>query len=74
MTRWVWDGDQPLHEWTELELGPGAGSVGELITWLFEEDSFAPAAKLTAGGAQSVVCDHLDTPLGLCAKAAVPVE
>ena len=65
VTRWVWDGDQPLHEWHELEVGPGAGSVGELTTWLFEDDSFAPLAKLTAKGAQSVVCDHLGTPLGL---------
>ena len=65
VTRWVWDGDVPLHEWHELEVGPGAGSVGEVITWLFEDDSFAPTAKLTAAGAQSVVCDHLGTPLEL---------
>ena len=63
VTRWVWDGNQPLHEWHELEMGPGAGSVAELTTWLFEEGSFAPVAKLTAQGAYSVVCDHLGTPL-----------
>jgi RHS repeat-associated protein len=65
VTRWVWDGDVPLHEWTELEVGPGAGSVEDLATWLFEENSFAPAAKLTAQGAYSVVADHLGTPLEL---------
>ena len=36
-----------------------------LVTWLFEEESFAPAAKLTAAGSQSVVTDHLGTPLEL---------
>jgi RHS repeat-associated protein len=64
-TRWVWDGDKPLHEWSELEIGPSAGSVVDLATWLFEDDSFAPAAKLTAERAYSVVCDHLGTPLSM---------
>ncbi|MBC8084712.1 MAG: DUF4280 domain-containing protein [Hymenobacter sp.] len=63
VTHWVWDGDKPLHEWSELEVGPGAGSVQELTTWLFEDDSFALAAKLTAKGAYSVITDHLGTPL-----------
>ena len=63
VTKWVWDGDKPLHEWSELEVGPGAGAAQDLATWLFEDDSFAPAAKLTAQGAYSVVCDHLGTPL-----------
>jgi YD repeat-containing protein len=72
VTRWVWDGDEPLHEWQALEVGPGAGSAGEVLTWLFEDDSFAPLAKLTKQGASSVVCDHLGTPLSLHdAKGAV---
>ena len=57
--------DTILHEWAELEVGPGAGSVADLTTWLFEDDSFAPVAKLTAQGAQSAVSDHLGTPLAL---------
>ncbi|WP_156176014.1 RHS repeat-associated core domain-containing protein [Hymenobacter terrenus] len=65
VTRWVWDGDVPLHEWSELELGPGAGQAENVATWLFEENSFAPAAKLTAQSAYSVVADHLGTPLEL---------
>ena len=64
-TRWFWDGAVPLHEWHELEVGPGAGNVADLTTWLFEETSFAPMAKLTATGAYSVVSDHLGTPLTL---------
>lgn len=54
-----------LHEWHEVEVGPGAGSSQEVITWLFEEDSFAPRAKLTAQGYEHVIVDHLDTPLAL---------
>ncbi|RPD43595.1 hypothetical protein DNI29_23415 [Hymenobacter sediminis] len=37
----------------------------DLTTWLFEDTTFAPMAKLKASGAQSVVCDHLGTPLAL---------
>ncbi len=65
VSKWVWDGDTPLHEWHELEVGPTAGSVQELVTWLFEDNSFVPAAKLTAQGAFSVITDHLGTPLEL---------
>jgi YD repeat-containing protein len=49
VTRWVWDGDRPLHEWTELEVGSGEGSFSKMLTWLFEDDRFAPLAKLNAG-------------------------
>jgi RHS repeat-associated protein len=62
-TRWVWDGNVPLHEWTELALN--GTNTDELITWLFETDSFAPLAKLTPQAAYSVVSDHLGTPLEL---------
>ncbi|UOQ51736.1 DUF6531 domain-containing protein [Hymenobacter cellulosivorans] len=72
VTRWVWDGDKPLHEWSELEVGPGAGGVADVVTWLFEDDSFAPAAKLTSEGAYSVVCDHLGTPLMLYDSQGAP--
>lgn len=65
ITKWVWDGDKPLHEWTELEVGPEAGSAADVLTWLFEEGSFAPIAKLTVQGAYSIVTDHLGTPLEL---------
>jgi uncharacterized protein RhaS with RHS repeats len=63
VTRWVWDGDKPLHEWTSLEVS--AENVDELVTWLFEADNFTPAAKLTQQQNYSVVADHLGTPLAL---------
>lgn len=65
VTHWLWDGDKPLHEWNELVIGPEAGSVSETITWLFEQQNFAPTAKLTATAAYSIVTDHLGTPLEL---------
>ncbi|MGI4835817.1 MAG: RHS domain-containing protein [Janthinobacterium lividum] len=65
VTRWVWDGDKPLHEWTVLELGAGPEELDDLTIWLFEEGSFVPAVKLTRQGRYSVVADHLGTPLAL---------
>ena len=65
VTRWVWDGNVPLHEWSELELGPEARGVAALTTWLFEDESFVPLAKLVAQEAQSIVCDYLGTPLSM---------
>lgn len=61
VTRCVWDGNQPLHEWTELELT--GTNTEDVITWLFEPDSFAPLAKLQGQQRQSIVCDHLGTSL-----------
>ena len=71
VTRWVWDGNKPLHEWSELEVAAGAAGVSDLATWLFEDDSFAPLAKLTRQGAYSVVYDHLGTPLELYDQAGI---
>ncbi|MBK8802477.1 MAG: Rhs family protein [Fibrobacteres bacterium] len=35
------------------------------ITWLFEPDSFAPLARLQGERRESIVCDHLGTPLAM---------
>ncbi|MFV0506143.1 MAG: RHS repeat domain-containing protein, partial [Bacteroidales bacterium] len=55
-TRWVWDGNTPLHEWT-LE------DRSDLITWVFEEGTFVPQAKLQHGKSYSIITDHLGTPI-----------
>jgi len=79
VTRWLWDGNTILHEWTYAESRrPKAVVTGEgelqqsqpeptsdLTTWVFEEDGFAPAAKLKDGHAYSVVCDYHGTPEAL---------
>ena len=56
-TQFVWDGNVPLHEWTEE-------AEESMVTWLFEQDTFVPAAKLVAnGGCFSIISDYLGTPL-----------
>ena len=56
-THFVWDGNVPLHEWTEE-------AEESMVTWLFEQDTFVPAAKLVANGdCFSIVSDYLGTPI-----------
>ena len=59
-THFVWDGNVPLHEWTE----EAESEESEMVTWLFEQDTFVPAAKLVANGeCFSIISDYLGTPL-----------
>jgi RHS repeat-associated protein len=57
-TCWLWDGNVPLHEWTETEATPDI----DLITWVFDEGGFTPVARLTSTGSESIVTDYLGTP------------
>ena len=50
--RFVWDGDNPLHEWEDENL----------VTWVFGDD-FVPTAKITNDGSFSIVNDYLGTPV-----------
>jgi RHS repeat-associated protein len=52
-TRFVWDGNDLVHE-----LAEGA----EAVTWVFEPGTFAPLAKMEGGKRYGVVVDHLGTP------------
>jgi len=68
----VWDGNIPLHQWTapinqtitsinnkgKLELN----IPKNLTTWIFEEGTFVPQAKLINGKSYSIITDHLGTP------------
>jgi len=57
----VWDGNVPLHEWQEVSSDAGRADV---TTWLFEQNTFIPAAKLATNGESfSIVSDYLGTPL-----------
>jgi RHS repeat-associated protein len=58
-TKWLWDGNVPLHEWqtTEKEL------LIDIVTWVFEEGTFVPAARITDKGSQSILTDYLGTPV-----------
>ena len=75
LTRWVWDGNVPLHEWQEQLPRPASAAErktalplsptvnGELATWLFEPGTFAPLAKFTPHNQYGIVTDHLGTPV-----------
>jgi len=78
VTRFLWDGNVILHEWKYKvserpntivdEWGqirqdkeePGGGDT--LTTWIFDADSFVPAAKLAGGRVYSIISDYLGTP------------
>ncbi len=96
ITQWLWDGDNPLHEWvaTPKSAAPPAveninaevdelkvdlrfislqpresqappvikQDTNELITWLFEPESFAPIAKLVGDNYYSIISDHIGAP------------
>jgi len=67
ITKWFWDGNKPLHEWKEnastgTKLGDGVVDGNGTITWLFNENNFAPLAKLRGEKSYSIVTDHLGTP------------
>ncbi len=65
-TRWLWDGNVPLHELEYSTTSPDAHDPAAAppgTTWLFEPDSFAPIARLSASSVHSVVSDHLGVPL-----------
>lgn len=77
ITRWAWDGNTPLHEWKyKLTERPVAvvDEYGEItkdkpepteniITWIFDEGTFKPAAKVENNKVQSIITDYLGTPV-----------
>ena len=77
ITRWIWDGNTPLHEWKYSkklrpktvvdELGEVTQDHAEptenITSWLFDEGSFKPAAKITDDIKYSIVTDYLGTPV-----------
>jgi RHS repeat-associated protein len=76
VTRWLWDGNIVLHEWTYKEKERPVTVVDEwggmradreepvegLVSWIFEADRYTLAAKLAGGKAYSIIPDYLGTP------------
>ena len=77
INRFVWDGNTPLHEWKyDLAQKPQwiVDEIGflkqdqpepvseDLITWVFEEGTFKPTAKIIGTEKYSIVTDYLGTP------------
>jgi RHS repeat-associated protein len=68
ITKFVWDGNVPIHEWKEHAVTGQRLSdlhVGEngVVTWIFDADSFAPSAKIKGEKKYSIATDHLGTPV-----------
>jgi RHS repeat-associated protein len=69
-TVWVWDGNVPLHEKTETRTPDYSEEKGyfddvrtePVVTWVFEEGTFVPAAKITEQQQYSIVTNYLGTP------------
>lgn len=74
ITRWVWDGNTPLHECTsklknveEIKI-PIQKDDENLITWIFEDGTFVPVAKITKDEQFTIVTDYLGTPIQMYNK------
>ena len=72
VTRWVWDGNVPIHEWgykvtnmqpDEEESAPPKEPTEDITTWVFEAGTFVPTAKIQDGKQYSIVSDYLGTPI-----------
>jgi RHS repeat-associated protein len=80
ITRFVWDGNVLLHEWKyDLKERPkmvldAEGNLkqdkpetvsNDLITWVFDEGTFVPAAKIKGDRRFSIITDYLGTPCAM---------
>lgn len=77
ITRFLWDGNVPLHEWTyplserpsTIDDSDGKRTYAtpepqtELTTWIFDEGTFIPSAKLVGDRRYSIISDYLGTPV-----------
>ena len=72
VTRWVWDGNVPLHEWCYKAIGlqsdeeeniPPKEPTEDVTTWVFEANTFVPTAKIQGDKQYSIVSDYMGTPI-----------
>lgn len=71
ITRWVWDGNVPLHEWSYKAIGLQSNEENispkepteDITTWIFEEETLIPTAKIQGEKSCSIVSDYLGTPI-----------
>ncbi|MDY3913337.1 MAG: glycohydrolase toxin TNT-related protein, partial [Phocaeicola sp.] len=75
--RYAWDGNVLLHEWSydrrekprtqQDELGriryDRQEPYNNLVTWVYDGNSYTPVAKLTEEDSYSIVQDYLGTPI-----------
>ena len=75
--RYLWDGDVILHEWDYAEADRPNTIVTEtgevtldrpepvenLITWVYDSDSYVPTAKIVGDKHYSIVSDYIGRPI-----------
>jgi len=79
VTRWLWDGNVPLHQWDyegeyppklninkDSEIEEIEEPTENVITWLFEENRFIPCGKIVNNEQYSIVTDYLGAPNFMC--------
>ena len=85
--RYLWDGDVVLHEWeydeTErpLQIVAENGEVSfdrpeptdNLVTWVYDTDSYVPTAKLVDGKRYGIVSDYIGRPVQAYDEHGTPV-
>ncbi|WP_193393205.1 RHS repeat-associated core domain-containing protein, partial [Bacteroides fragilis] len=69
VTRWMWNGNVPLHQWKqrrEYSVMEDRWNTDterrDMTVWLFDEESFVPMAMLREGRSYSILTDQLGTP------------
>jgi RHS repeat-associated protein len=78
VTRFLWDRNVLLHEWTYAEQDRPVIHVDELgavqqthaeplpsdtlVTWIFEDDKYIPVGKIQNGQYFSILTDHIGAP------------
>lgn len=70
-TRWIWNGNVPLHEWSYKVTDEQSNEeeniqkepTEDIITWVFEVGTLIPTAKMLDSKQHSIVSDHLGTPI-----------
>jgi RHS repeat-associated protein len=70
-THWLWDGNNPLHEWTTQK--EEADSASQVITWLFQDNSYVPMARLQGENFCDIITDQLGTPFALRGNKGQPL-
>ena len=76
ITRYLWDGNVLLHEWSYPTENRPQVQISELgwvsyekeptenvITWVYDEGNYTPIAKLINGERYSIVSDYLGRPV-----------
>ena len=85
--RYLWDGDVVLHEWEYDETErpqPIVAENGEvsfdrpeptdnLVTWIYDTDSYVPTAKLVNGKRYGIVSDYIGRPVQAYDEHGTPV-